>query len=368
MSSFDLNALVRPNVRTLKPYQSARDSIQSGVLLDANENPYPVLKDGIQLNRYPDPNQAELRRALADYVGLDAPNVLAGAGSDEVLDWIFKVFLQPGKDLAAILEPTYGMYRVQADIMGVEAVGLSLHGEDFSFSASRYLQEAPRKARVAFLCSPNNPTGNLLEGEEVLKLCRDWGKIVVLDEAYVEFADRPSMAAQVRAHPNLVIMRTLSKAFGRAAIRLGYALASPQIIEYFRKVKAPYNLNALTQRQGVLALQEGPSRLEKILSERSRLRRALQNIPAVGPIFASQCNFLLFKVADASLLCRKLLERGVVVRDRSSMPGLADTIRVSIGRPEENDLFLHEFRRLVAPESATAAASQGRQPPGGHHA
>ncbi|HSR49685.1 MAG TPA: histidinol-phosphate transaminase [Acidobacteriota bacterium] len=350
--SIDLQRLVRPNVRTLKPYQSARDTIQSGVLLDANENPFPVLKDGIELNRYPDPNQARLRQALADYTGLEPSNILAGAGSDEVLDWIFKVFLQPGQDLAAILEPTYGMYQVQADIMGVGTVALPLHGDDFSFSSPQFLKDVPEDAKVAFLCSPNNPTGNLLEADEILKLCRDWGKIVVLDEAYVEFAEKPSMASWVSQHPNLVILRTLSKAFGRAAIRLGYALASPPVIEYFRKVKAPYNLNALAQRQGVLALEDGPQRLAEILSERRRLRQALHEIPAVKRIFPSQCNFLLFRVAGASRLCLKLLERGVVVRDRSSMLGLADTIRVSIGRPQENDLFLKEFRRLVAPQES----------------
>lgn len=364
--SIDIESLVRPNVRTLEPYRSARDTIQSGVLLDANENPFPAFIDGIELNRYPDPNQADLRRALAQYTGLDPSNMLAGAGSDEVLDWIFKVFLQPGRDAAAILEPTYGMYRVQADIMGVEAVAMSLQGDGFGFSAARFLQEVPEAAKVAFLCSPNNPTGNLLDGEEILRLCRDWGKIVVLDEAYVEFAEKPSMARRVREHPNLIILRTLSKAFGRAAIRLGYAIASAQVIEFFRKVKAPYNLNALTQRQGVIAAGQGPARLPEILSERRRLRQALQEIPAVKRIFPSQGNFLLFNVNGASRLCRKLLERGVVVRDRSSMRGLADTIRVSIGRPEENDLFLSEFTRMVRAERRPARGAAAT--PGGENA
>ena len=346
--TMDIGKLVRPNIRALRPYQSARETVQEGVLLDANENPYPVPYQGVSLNRYPDPRQKALRAAVAERLELGPENVLAGSGSDEVLDWVFKVFCQPGEDQVSVAEPTYGMYRVMADIFGVACHEFRLN-RNFDLEWERFLQEVPEAVKVLFLCSPNNPTGNLLSREAILRLCGAWGKIVVVDEAYVEFSGSPSLVRELPDLPNLILLRTFSKAFGRAAVRLGYAVASPEIVENFLKVKAPYNLNAWTMECGRLAVQDfGKMDLvETICRQRERVALELKKIPKVEQVFPSQANFLLFRCKNASETCRRLLERGIVVRDRSRPAGLENCIRVSIGTPSENDLFLGELRNIL---------------------
>ncbi|MDE2925874.1 MAG: histidinol-phosphate transaminase [Acidobacteriota bacterium] len=341
--------LVRRNILELKAYRSARDEVQEGVLLDANESPFPVDWRGIQLNRYPDPNQTRLREALAAYTGARPEQVVAGCGSDEVLDWIFKIFCQPGEDQVAVVEPTYGMYRVMAQTFGVSLVESRLDRAQ-RLDADAFLKEVPASVKVAFLCSPNNPTGDLLGTGQILKLCREWKGIVVLDEAYVEFSETPSLVEQVEVYPNLVVMRTLSKAFGRAALRLGYAVASPLVTSFFLKVKAPYNLSSLVMQKGLEALDGWERHRDTwrgIRRERERLARELAAIPGLGRIFPSQSNFLLFDCPGAGSICRKLREAGIVVRDRSDLPGLSECIRVSVGTREENDLFLRELRRIL---------------------
>lgn len=348
-TEMQIRDLVRPNILELKAYRSARDEVQEGVLLDANESPFTVDWRGIELNRYPDPNQARLRKALAAYVGSRPDHVVAGCGSDEVLDWIFKIFCQPGQDQVAVFEPTYGMYRVMAQTFGVTLFESRLDREQ-RLDADAFLNEAPASVKVAFLCSPNNPTGDLLGTEQILKLCRDWKGIVVLDEAYVEFSEAPSLVPQVDLFPNLVIMRTLSKAFGRAALRLGYAVASPLVTSFFMKVKAPYNLSSLVMQKGLEALegwQLHRATWNRICRERDRLSRELASFPGLGRIFPSRSNFLLFDCPDAGAVCSRLREKGIVVRDRSDLPGLSECIRVSVGTPEENDLFLGELRRVL---------------------
>lgn len=344
--SVDVNAWVRSNIVSLKPYDSARDLIHDGLLLDANENPHPHTYAGISVNRYPDPKQIELRGALADYVGLAVENVVAGNGSDEVLDWIFKVLCQPGLDKVAIAEPTYGMYRVMADIFGISVVETPLD-ENFGFKADSLLRRLPKEVKVLFLCSPNNPTGNLLEEEEILQLAAEWNKPIVVDEAYVEFSSRPSLARHMDRCRNLIIMRTLSKAFGQAGIRLGYLLADSQLVDHFLKVKAPYNLNSITQAAGIRILRnlnEVAGEVDGILEERRRVAACLMEMPGVRKVFASDTNFLLFRCKGASEICRLLLAEGIVVRDRSRVPGLADCIRLTIGTPEENEMFLRRFK------------------------
>lgn len=345
----NIDELIRPNILRLEPYHSAREKIQKGVLLDANENPYPLERSGVLLNRYPDPHQRELRLALAGYAGVGAENVAAGAGSDEVLDWIFKIFCQPTKDWVAIVEPTYGMYRVSSDVFGVSVFEFLLE-ENFHFSAGRFLEIVPPQVKVVFLCSPNNPTGNLLDRAEILKLCREGGKIVVVDEAYVEFSNGQSLVSEIDRYPNLIVLRTLSKAFGRAALRLGYAVASAEIVSYFLKVKAPYNLNSLTLAEGCQALsrvQSQTRQVKEICRERDRVAKHLRQIPEIEKVFSSQTNFLLFRCERATQICEQLLERGIVVRDRSSLPLIHNCIRVTIGRPEENELFLNELQEMI---------------------
>ena len=345
----DIAELIRPNILTLEPYHSAREMIQEGVLLDANENPYSQEWQGIGLNRYPDPFQRKLRKAIARYLGVARDSVVAGVGSDEIFDWILKVFCQPGKDRIAIAEPTYGMYQVTANIFGVSCFEFGFD-EGFALSAERFLEKVPSDTKVLFLCSPNNPTGNLLDREQILRIAQEWQKIVVVDEAYIEFADQPSLISELNEVPNLILLRTLSKAFGQAGLRLGYAAASPQIVAQFLRVKAPYNLSALTLEKGCQVLGQVESHLacvSEIRKERDRVAAQLRGIPQIEKVFPSQANFLLFRCPQASLVCQRLMKRNIVVRDRSSLRDLADCIRVSIGISSENDLFLNELQRIV---------------------
>lgn len=344
-NAWRLEDCLRPNIIGLKPYSSARSSAQDGVLLDANENPFPLKRFGSLLNRYPDPNQRELREALGRFVGVSGDQVLAGSGSDEVLDWVFKVFLQPGVDRVAIPEPTYGMYRVMANIFGVGIHELRLD-EDFQFKTAAFLKDVPADVKLIFLCSPNNPTGNLLDRNEIAKLAGCWGGIVVLDEAYIEFAKAPSMIPQLEDFPNLVVMRTFSKAFARAGLRLGYAVASSAIVDYFQRVKAPYNLNRLILAQGIEALdnlQDAGEAIAAILEERSRVMDALKRLARVAEVFPTETNFVLFRCQGASEVVARLRDQGIVVRDRSGLPGLEDCVRVTIGTEMENSLFLERL-------------------------
>jgi len=346
---FELEKVVRPNVLNLEPYHSAREKVLEGVLLDANENPYKAEWDGVCLNRYPDPFQRQLRRALADSLGVGMESIAAGVGSDEVLEWIFKVFCQPGVDSVVTAEPTYGMYQVTAAVFGVDCHFFPL-SSSFDFDAHGFLSTVPKSAKVLFLCSPNNPTGNLLDREQMRKVCREWPGIVVVDEAYIHFADGGSVLADLPDFPNLVILRTFSKGFGRAAVRLGFAVTSPEIIKLFLKVKTPYNLSALTMHLGCLALADRESREENIRSirvERERISAELRKLSGVVEVFPSDANFILFRCREASSMVNRLFEKGIVVRDRSSVPGLADCIRVSVGTPAENTLFLEELRKLA---------------------
>ena len=349
MNAMDVNELIRPNILTLEPYHSARERIQEGILLDANENPYPQEWQGVGLNRYPDPYQRKLREAIARYLGVPRECVAAGVGSDEIFDWIFKVFCQPGKDRIAIAEPTYGMYRVTANIFGIPCFEFGFD-EGFTLSAERFLKRVPSDAKVLFLCSPNNPTGNLLDREQILRIAQEWQKIVVVDEAYIEFADQPSLISELNEVPNLILLRTLSKAFAQAGLRLGYAAASPQIVAHFLRVKAPYNLSAVTLEKGCQVLGQVESHLacvSEIQKERNRVAAQLQDIPEIEEVFPSQANFLLFRCPQASLVCQRLMKRNIIVRDRSSLKDLENCIRVSVGTSSENDLFLNELQRIV---------------------
>ena len=345
----DIAQLIRPNILELEPYHSARESIQEGTLLDANENPYDVEWEGVKLNRYPDPHQRRLREALGRYVGLESDQVLAGVGSDEVLDWILKVFCQPGRDQIAVAEPTYGMYQVMAGIFGIASFRFQLDRR-FQFRWEPFVASVPPEVKVLFLCSPNNPTGNLLDREEILDAARQWGKVVVVDEAYIEFSQGPSLVKELNSLPNLILLRTLSKAFGRAGMRLGYAAASSEIIAHFLKVKAPYNLSSLIMEQGCEVMAK-PDRylaqVGEIRRERERIADRLREIEQIEEVFSSQANFLLFRCPKASRVYDRLLEKGIIVRDRSALENLEDCIRVSIGTPRENELFLDELQRIL---------------------
>ena len=345
--------LVRPGILKLKPYTCARDTVKEGLLLDANENPFPRFQGEVLINRYPDPHQEELRKALSRFTRIPAASILAASGSDEVFDWLFKVFCNPGKDSVAIFEPTYGMYQVTADIYGIPVVRLQLDS-DFDFKAGYFLDRDTSGVKILFLCSPNNPTGKLVEQDEIVKVLENWKGIVVVDEAYIEFSGSPSVAPLIDRYSNLIVTRTLSKAFGSAGIRLGYVVAAPEIIRIFMKVKLPYNLNSMTQKAGIEALeniQEAVEEIDQIINERKRLESELSSREDVEIVTDSQANFLLLRCSNSLSVYKGLFEKGIIIRDRGSQHGLAGCLRVSIGTPEENDLFLAELDRALSAES-----------------
>jgi histidinol-phosphate aminotransferase len=347
---FDLLDLVRRNIRQLKPYRSARDDYDSGILLDANENslgsPFGT-EDG--LNRYPSPHQNELRARIADYRSVEKENMFVGVGSDEAIDLLMRIFCRPGKDRILIAPPTYGMYKVSAQIhdVGVDEVLLT---PKYQLQPEKMLEKVRDTTKLMFLCSPNNPTGNDLTLKDINYLINHFDGIVVVDEAYIDFSKQKSLAPMVREYPNLVVTQTFSKAFGLAGIRLGTAIASKAIIKLLSKVKAPYNINRLTSQYALEAfdhLDRIQQNIEKICDERDRLRKKLQEIEAVNQIMESDANFILFKVNQAYEVHKTLAEQGIIVRYRGNQPLCQNSLRVSVGTPEENDKFLEALKQIT---------------------
>jgi histidinol-phosphate aminotransferase len=346
----DIETLIRPNIRALKPYRSARQDYLTGVLLDANENAFgsAITFEGLDLNRYPDPFQTALRSRLAQLHGVQRENLFVGVGSDEVIDLLLRIFCEPQKDAVLILEPTYGMYRVAADVNNVR-VDSCLLTDEFQINVEAAKQHTKADTKIIFCCSPNNPTGNLLNRADILGLCAQTSAIVVADEAYVDFAQSESLISDIEQFPNLVILRTLSKAWGLAAIRLGYAIAHPQIISYLMKVKSPYNINILTSTEALKALDNTDyvqRSVSSVAAERQRLVRELSTFRSIKKVFPSDTNFLLVRCSDARSLYRQLAQRGIIVRDRTFEPKLENCLRISVGTPEQNDLLLNALKEL----------------------
>lgn len=347
----DVEALIRPNIRKLKPYRSARQDHLTGILLDANENAFgsAVTLDGVPLNRYPDPLQHALRSKLARLHGVQTENLFAGVGSDEVIDLLIRIFCEPQQDSVLILEPTYGMYRVAADVNNV-TVNSCLLTDDFQIDLDAVKRRIDNNTKIVFCCSPNNPTGNLLRREDILDLCAATSSIVIVDEAYIDFAQAESLVADIGGYPNLVVLQTLSKAWGLAAIRLGYAIADPKIVAYLMKVKAPYNINILTSTEAMKALDR-PDHVRKsvasTVAERERLITELIRFSFVKKIFPSDANFFTVRCTEARPIYQQLAQRGIIVRDRTSEPKLNNCLRISVGTPEQNDLLLTALKELV---------------------
>lgn len=346
---FDLKKLVRPNIRKLKPYHSARQDFEKGLLLDANENsmgaPSPNLAG---LHRYPSPGQEQLRRTIAGYRDVTAANVFVGAGSDEAIDLLFRIFCRPGRDRVITTPPTYGMYRVSAGIhdIGVDEVPLD---EAFQPRVEAIMEQVTERTRLLFLCSPNNPTGNLLDRGKVDQLLKQFPGLVVIDEAYIDFSEAASYAPRVREHPNLVVMQTLSKSFGLAGIRLGTAFAPEPVITYMMNVKAPYNINALTSQAASEAFNHTEAvgqKIKVIKTERRRLRSALAALDIVHHIYPSEANFLLVKVTDARRLYRQLAEKNIIVRYRGDEPGCGNCLRITVGTEQENQTLVNALKDL----------------------
>ena len=326
-----LKELVRENIWKLKPYSCARDEFkgEAKAYLDANENPFNTL-----YNRYPDPLQWAVKEKIADIKYVKPSQIMLGVGSDEPIDLIFRVFCEPKIDNVVAINPTYGMYGVCADINNVEYRQVNLEA-DFSLNAEKVLAAADKNTKVIFLCSPNNPTGNLLNTTEIEKILKGFDGIVVIDEAYIDFSDKGSWISKLSKYPKMVILQTFSKAWGLAAARCGMAFASEEIISFFNKVKYPYNIN----------IKE--NWVKEILSQRTLMIEELEQLSIVTHIYPTDANFVLVKVDDANLRYKQLVDKGIIVRNRNSVTLCENCLRITIGTAQDNKELLNALRSLA---------------------
>ena len=328
-----IESLVRPNIRAMVPYSTARDEFKgvAEVFMDANESPFD---NGY--NRYPDPSQARLKRRIAEIKGVDVQNIFVGNGSDEAIDLCFRIFCNPGLDNAIAIAPSYGMYSTCAAVNDVEMREVLLN-DDFSLPVERLLDAADNNSKLLFICSPNNPTGNVFPREEIERILQEFDGMVVLDEAYIDFADEPGMLRSLENWPNLIILQTLSKAWGMAGLRAGLAFASNYVMRLFAQVKYPYNINVATLSAVEKLLKAGvDDRVKLIKEQRAFMEQKLSGMECVWRVYPSQANFLLVQVDNAADLYNYLLGEGIIVRDRSRMPLCDNTLRITVGTPQEN--------------------------------
>lgn len=340
-----LEELTRPNIWALKPYSSARDEYSSNeakVFLDANENPY-----NNPLNRYPDPLQRDLKARLAQIKGVAKENIFLGNGSDEAIDLAYRCFTRPGTDNVVAIEPTYGMYKVCADINDIEYRPVLLD-QDFQIKSDELLRACDKHTKLIWLCSPNNPTGNNLNRNEIVKTIECFDGLVIVDEAYSDFSQERPLRLEIDKYPNLIVLNTFSKAWGCAAIRLGMAFADKKIIDIFNKVKYPYNVNALTQKNALEALAE-PYEVDKwikiILLERNRMIDAFKLLPSCEKVYPTDANFFLAKMHDAQTIYDYLKSNGIIVRNRTHVSLCDDCLRITIGSKTENNELLAALRQ-----------------------
>ena len=338
MTTADILRLVRPNIAALAPYSTARDEYQGsiGIFIDANENPYD---NGY--NRYPDPRQRALKSRIAALKGTQPEHMFIGNGSDEAIDLCYRIFCRPGIDNALAISPSYGMYRVAADINDVEVREVPLTAPSYGLPVEALLHAADENSKLLFLCSPNNPTGNAFPHDQIVQLLERFHGMVVVDEAYIDFADTPSLLHRLADYPNLIVLQTLSKAYGMAGLRLGLAFGSKEVMQLFANVKYPYNINlAGMEKAEELLCRDVQSEIDAIKSERTRVREALATCPCVQSVYPSDANFLLVKVTDADRLYDALIHEQIIVRNRTRVPGCQDCLRITIGTPEENTRML----------------------------
>lgn len=341
----NLQELVRKNIWAMKPYSSARDEFkgEASVYLDANENP---LND--KFNRYPDPMQWELKEKIARIKGVEPTQIFLGNGSDEPIDLVIRIFCEPRIDNVLAIDPTYGMYQVCANTNDVEYRKVLLN-EDYSMNAEKLLTAIDDHTKLIFICSPNNPTANLIDEEEIRKVLTEFKGIVVLDEAYIDFSDNGTWLKKINEYPNLIILQTFSKAWGLAAVRLGMAFAAPDIIKLFNKVKYPYNVNALTQNYVIQELDKIEERKEWIkilINGRNYLTEELAKLPYVKRVYPSDANFILVKVEDATDTYNKLAQNGVIVRNRHTVSLCEDCLRITVGTDKENKILIDLLQNL----------------------
>ncbi len=342
---FDLEKLVRKNVLKLKPYSSARDEFQgsASVYLDANENPNPS-----PFNRYPDPHQIKLKEKLSVIKSIPVNQIFLGNGSDEPIDLLIRAFCEPGIDKVLIPQPTYGMYTVSAEINNVEIKTIRLTPE-FDIDLNTLSEAWDDHTKMIFLCSPNNPSGNLLDPEKIKSVLNQFQGIVVVDEAYIDFTNYPGFVPLLKTYPNLVVLQTLSKAWGLAAIRLGMCFASKEIIAVLNKIKPPYNISILSQQTALeeLHFEVRKNRwVSEIITEREKLRESLGKLKTVVKVYPSDANFLLVKIQEARKVYEGLVKKGIIVRDRSNVILCEDCLRITVGTPQENQILLNELKQL----------------------
>ncbi len=342
----ELKDLVRPNIWKLSPYSSARDEYSghdAHVFLDANENPYNQ-----PYNRYPDPLQKDLKELVAKAKGVRTGQIFLGNGSDEAIDLVYRCFTRPGLDNVVAIEPTYGMYRVCADINDVEYRTVDLD-DQFQMSANKMLAACDMHTKVIWICSPNNPSGNLIRHDEIQRLLSAFDGIVVIDEAYSDFSGKPAFRKQLDQYPHLIVLNTMSKAWGCAAIRLGMAFAQEEIIHIFNKVKYPYNINKLTQDRA-MELLRNPYEVQEwvniLLQERTRLMDAFIQLPCCEKVYPTDANFFLARMTDAQAIYNYLLENGIIVRNRSRVKLCDNCLRITIGTKTENSQLLAALRKM----------------------
>lgn len=366
MNIEDVLKLVRPNILGLEAYSTARDdcgSNQPEIFLDANENPY---NNGI--NRYPDPHQKALKAKVAEIKGISADSLFIGNGSDEAIDLVYRVFCVPGASNAVSIAPSYGMYEVAAAMNDIEFRKVQLR-PDFSMDTEAMLSAADSKTRLMFICSPNNPTGNSFPEEQIEDILERFGGMVVLDEAYIDFSVRPSLTSLVKRYPNLIVLQTLSKAWGMAGLRIGLAIADPAVIALMSKVKYPYNINVLAQKMALMKLDEAAKdkAVAEIVGQRFRLEKELAKCPEVKGIYSSDANFLLVRFENPDDVYERLLAGGVIVRNRSKVSGCEGCLRITVGTPAENDRLLRLLASPVTEPVEVALRCQGIEKLGERH-
>jgi histidinol-phosphate aminotransferase len=334
----DLEKLVRENVRRLVPYSSARDEFsgKDGIFMDANENPYG------NLNRYPDPYQRELKAVISKIKGIPEENIFLGNGSDEVIDLCFRIFCSPGTDTALTFSPTYGMYEVSAEVNDVKIIKVPLN-DSFQIDMPLVMPLLnSENLKLIFICSPNNPTGNCFNSSDIESIICNFHGIVIIDEAYIDFSDRPSFTEMTNRYSNLIVMQTLSKAMGLAAVRIGMAITNPAIIRYFNRIKPPYNISTVNQKAALKMLSakgENKKQIKMIIRERDRLSENLMKMSITQKIFPTDANFILVKVKDATAIYNSLVENNIVVRNRTTL--VNNCLRITVGKPTENDALVN---------------------------
>ena len=340
---FDINKIVRPNIQSLQAYSSARDEFtgEEGIFLDANENPYG------DLNRYPDPYQRKLKRKLAEIKGVDADQIFIGNGSDEVIDLAMRIFCEPGMDQVLTFEPTYGMYDVSAEINNIELIKDPLN-ENFQIDLDAVLARIQNPLiKLIFICSPNNPTGNIIPLEDIENILKQFNGIVIVDEAYIDFSSSKSAISILQKYPNLIVSQTFSKARGLAAARVGLAYASRAIIDLFNKVKPPYNVSLLNQEAAINALEKEEDHkecMQAIQEEKKNLYDALNNSDNVTKIYPSEANFYLVEVKDANKIYNELIDQKVIIRNRNKV--IRNCIRITVGTAAENKKLIKALNSI----------------------